>query len=136
MQQSPRLVAAAPLGALVQCFIAALPSRAPCRTPAHVEGGRLRQYQWSAQEWMRRFATANGAARKKGRGIGPALEREMREIGPSQAQLLQRGLQPGEPTHALVVDEHLRHLPHGGAALGVEGQAFGFIVDLDFFVGQ
>ena len=71
-----------------KAFIAALPSRAPCRTPAHVEGGRPRQYHWRAQDWKRRFSTANGAARKKGRGICPALEREMREIRPSQAQLL------------------------------------------------
>ena len=37
---------------------------------------------------------------------------------------------------ALVIDENLGHLPHCGATLGVEGQALGFVVNLDFFVGQ
>ncbi|KAI1697956.1 glyoxalase/Bleomycin resistance protein/Dioxygenase superfamily domain-containing protein [Ditylenchus destructor] len=54
----------------------------------------------------------------------------------SAAELLERGLQAGDAAHALVVDEDLRHLAHGRAALLVEGEALSLVVDQDLLEGH
>jgi hypothetical protein len=42
-------------------------------------------------------------------------------------------LQASQATHALVIDENLRHLADRGTAFFVKSHALGLAVDLDFF---
>ena len=60
----------------------------------------------------------------------------MRPWQRSALQLDERCLQTGQAPHALVVDEDLGHLPHGGSALFVEGLALVFVIDLHLFEAQ